>query len=119
MTKSVVAKSKRNKKQAQFRAAFAITKKQLNELLLMDRISELVITETENGNYWLGAIVDGTKEVNFLATKRVAIEPRIFKRIDVIRRVLARDLSLDGEITLRINMKLYSRKNKRGVGRPK
>jgi hypothetical protein len=112
MTKSAIGKAKRQKKNQEFKAAFAITKKQLIELLEMNRVNELVITQTEKENYWLGAILDGSKEVNFLATKRVAIEPRMFRRIDVIRRFLARDLAIECAITLRINMKLYSRKNK-------
>lgn len=97
-------------KKRRFPPDHAISKLRLIELLRTRRVEKIVIAEADEDQFWLGVMIADELELRFLATRRVDTEPRLFKRLDVIKRFLRREVGLEGAFTLILNTKLNSLK---------
>jgi hypothetical protein len=119
MKKTANKKARSKESKEEFKAAFALSKRQLRELVEAGRVVELVIQETKGPEYWLGARFEGVETLSHLTTKREGVQPRTFKRIDVVRKFLRRELDIEEGIALRIYTRAHSPAFKRSRKSPK
>lgn len=56
------------------------------------------VTQEPDGTYWIGVKLQGLADTFFVATKRNIMEPRRFRRLDVVVAFLKRDVSYVGAL---------------------
>lgn len=81
-----------------FRPAFAMSQQELSRQLSAGRIASMEVTQEPDGTYWIGVKLQGLADTFFVATKRNIMEPRRFRRLDVVVAFLKRDVSYVGAL---------------------
>jgi len=93
----------------------ALNLQQLQTLVVEQRIKGIVIQETEYEDFWIGVIEKRHREMKFLTTWRAAIEPRRFKKLDVIRAFLRREVGIDLTWSFKLFTNINNLKQKRST----
>lgn len=93
-----------------WRPEAAISHAALQALVHHNRLDHVLIHETARERYWIAIKIKQQREMMFLATRRDATQPRLFKRLDVISAYLRNSVGLNNPWTLKLWTNIHNSK---------